>query len=173
MDKKEYKKKYLLENKEKHNEWKRGYYQRNIEKMRERARIQSKKYRRKYPELISKKQKENKEASRLWRIEHFKNKPEAFKKAKLSAFKSRTKIIISFEDYNKMFEKQNNLCAICGEKETRNEILSLDHCHKLNRVRGLLCSSCNNGLGFFKDNPERLLKAIKYLKVNYDSLPIK
>jgi hypothetical protein len=30
-------------------------------------------------------------------------------------------------------------------------------------VRGLLCSSCNHGLGLFKDSPKLLTKAIKYL----------
>lgn len=173
MDRKEYHKKYLLDNKEKHNKWKREYYQRNIEKMRERGRIQAKKYRKKYPQKISLAQKARKESQRLWRIEHFKNKPEAFKKAKLSAFKSRTKIKISFEEYERMFIKQNNRCAICGGIEARNKILSLDHCHRTNKVRGLLCSSCNNGIGFFRDNVELLSKAIKYLKANHDSPSIK
>lgn len=42
--------------------------------------------------------------------------------------------------------------------------LYIDHCHKTNQVRGLLCFSCNSALGHFKDNVESLKKAIKYLK---------
>lgn len=165
VDKKEYKKRYLIENKEKHNKWKREYYQRNIEKMRERARIGAKKYREKYPEKVKQSQKNRKEELRIWRIEYWKKNPDALKKSKLSSFKSLTKIEISFEEYKTLFEKQRNLCAICGEKESRNSLLSLDHCHKTNKVRGLLCSSCNTALGFFKDNPKLLRKAIKYLTI--------
>lgn len=53
-------------------------------------------------------------------------------------------------------------CQICY-----NELqLAVDHCHESGKVRGLLCSNCNNGLGRFKDNLEYLKNAIKYLKEN-------
>lgn len=51
-------------------------------------------------------------------------------------------------------------CMICGIDEN----LVLDHCHKTNMVRGLLCSKCNVGLGFFEENPAFLTEAINYLK---------
>lgn len=53
-------------------------------------------------------------------------------------------------------------CTICGTAQTKR--LSADHCHKSGKFRGLLCPNCNVGLGFFKDDPVRLLAAIKYLK---------
>lgn len=37
-------------------------------------------------------------------------------------------------------------------------------CHVSMRVRGVLCDSCNKGLGFFRDDPARLRAAIRYLK---------
>jgi hypothetical protein len=40
----------------------------------------------------------------------------------------------------------------------------VDHCHKTGEFRGILCTNCNNGLGRFKDSPELLSKAAKYLK---------
>ncbi len=40
----------------------------------------------------------------------------------------------------------------------------VDHCHKTGKIRGLLCASCNGGLGLFKDNPQALANAILYLK---------
>lgn len=52
------------------------------------------------------------------------------------------------------------ICPICGEWA---EKFHIDHCHKTNKFRGLLCSNCNSGLGLFKDNIERLQKAIEYL----------
>lgn len=50
-------------------------------------------------------------------------------------------------------------CTICGVKEN----LVVDHCHKTNKIRGLLCNHCNRGLGHFKDDPELLEFAKIYL----------
>jgi len=77
---------------------------------------------------------------------------------------------INKHEYNELIKKCNNRCTICKQKETNTDSktnkkysLSVDHCHKTGNVRGLLCSSCNNGLGFFKDNIELLNNAINYL----------
>ena len=70
---------------------------------------------------------------------------------------------ITPEIYQKMIEKSEGKCAIC-EKET--DKFHIDHCHKTNKVRGLLCCSCNLALGLFKDDLEILKKAIKYLYGN-------
>ena len=56
-------------------------------------------------------------------------------------------------------------CEICFTKPTKRA-LSLDHDHKLNIARGYLCSNCNTAIGLFKDRPELLLSAIKYLNRN-------
>lgn len=71
-------------------------------------------------------------------------------------------------DYQKMVEDQNNLCAICGKAETkikRHQVcrLSLDHDHETGAIRGLLCDSCNRGLGFFGDSTTNLWRAFNYL----------
>ena len=50
-------------------------------------------------------------------------------------------------------------CFICK----RTENLNVDHCHKTNEIRGVLCTRCNLGIGYFKDDPMLLKKAIKYL----------
>lgn len=76
---------------------------------------------------------------------------------------------ITIEQYNEMLEDQNNRCGICGNEETSKikgitKSLSVDHCHTNGNVRQLLCSSCNYGLGNFKDSVEILEKAILYIK---------
>ncbi len=55
-------------------------------------------------------------------------------------------------------------CVICGDSTE----LVVDHCHSTNKVRGMLCGSCNLGLGKFKDDPELLEFARIYLLANSD-----
>ena len=75
---------------------------------------------------------------------------------------------LEWGDYLELQKTQNNSCAICGihESEQIKFALSVDHCHDTGKVRGLLCNNCNNGLGRFKDKPELLESAIRYLKNN-------
>lgn len=77
---------------------------------------------------------------------------------------------ITLADYNSIKESQNGVCAICELPETskhqsgKTRDLAVDHCHTTGKIRGLLCTRCNNGIGNFKDNTEFLQKAINYLK---------
>lgn len=76
----------------------------------------------------------------------------------------KKKYNISLEDYYKILDEQNNVCAICKKyNENSKHMLAVDHCHKTGKVRGLLCSHCNTGLGQFKDDTELLQLAINYL----------
>lgn len=63
----------------------------------------------------------------------------------------------------RMLRKQRGRCAICDNKINR-KTLRIDHCHRRNKRRALLCNSCNVGLGQFRDNIEYLQSAIKYLE---------
>lgn len=65
--------------------------------------------------------------------------------------------------YHRMLVEQDGVCKICGNTCSSNRSLAVDHCHKSGAVRGLLCRSCNVGLGHFKDDPKLLLLAAKYL----------
>ncbi len=71
-------------------------------------------------------------------------------------------------EYEGLLKSQNYRCAICSSDDpgTRVNRFSIDHCHKIGKVRGLLCNSCNNGLGRFKDNVGILARAIGYLEAN-------
>jgi hypothetical protein len=66
---------------------------------------------------------------------------------------------ISQEVYEEMVVVQGSRCLICK----REVELVIDHDHGSGVVRGLLCRRCNAGLGYFKDNPVLLQRAIRYL----------
>lgn len=71
---------------------------------------------------------------------------------------------LSFQEYKTLYAEQNGKCAICRKAERELKAsLHIDHCHESGKVRGLLCSSCNQGLGYFKDNIELLQDAMNYL----------
>lgn len=76
---------------------------------------------------------------------------------------------ITLAEYNAMVIYQNGLCLICKRAETAVtangtiQRLSIDHCHKTGKIRGLLCMACNHGLGNFRDDTQRMLAAIQYL----------
>lgn len=74
------------------------------------------------------------------------------------------KFDISPEEYHNKLIEQNNVCDICNEKCNQKEMLSLDHNHKTNQIRGLLCSACNMALGGFGDSKKMLSSAINYLE---------
>ena len=63
-------------------------------------------------------------------------------------------------------EFQEHKCAICGDDLKTRPVKHThsDHCHETKQPRGVLCTQCNTGLGLFKDDTERLEKAIAYLK---------
>lgn len=76
----------------------------------------------------------------------------------------RAGLAVTKLDYEIMMAYQNNNCAICGSDSTYFGIaMAVDHCHTTGKIRGLLCTNCNIGLGNFKDSPELLSKAIWYL----------
>lgn len=73
---------------------------------------------------------------------------------------------ITLKQYYEMYDAQNGRCAICGSKDTGNDIFkyfNVDHNHKTEKVRDLLCSKCNTAIGSLQDNPMIVFKAAKYL----------
>ena len=79
---------------------------------------------------------------------------------------------LTLEQYSEMLAKQDDACAICGDKETgRNQhgpiALSVDHDHGTGQVRGLLCRRCNMLLGAARDNCAILDRAANYIVNHY------
>ena len=71
---------------------------------------------------------------------------------------------ITLEELDKLRIIQDNKCAICKRDLIPGKSTHLDHDHKTNKNRGLLCTSCNLGIGGLGDSSEIVLSAYKYLK---------
>ena len=82
----------------------------------------------------------------------------------------KSKYGIGVEEYNLMEVSQFHKCAICKgtQNNKRTNYFDVDHNHKTGKVRGLLCTNCNQGIGKFQDNKELLLYAYNYLKDSED-----
>ncbi len=122
----------------------------------------NKAYRRRNPELIRK-------INKAWKTKNMGRVKELDWKAHLKRTYG-----LSVEDYSRLLSSQGGHCAICGnDSPGRGKAhFSVDHdsshcdgkrgCPEC--VRGLLCVSCNAGLGCFRDNLGSLEAALSYLK---------
>ncbi len=77
-------------------------------------------------------------------------------------YRLRGKYGITLEQYDALLAAQSGRCAICMVPFSDTQPY-VDHDHATGEIRGLLCNSCNNGLGRFKDDPSRLRNAAAYL----------
>lgn len=99
---------------------------------------------------------------------YHKNKPQEQERNR--RFKLKSLYDMTLEEYAAIYDAQGGVCAVCAlPSDSKNMAVDHDHnccpnkesCGKC--IRGLLCQSCNNGLGRFRDNPETLRKAADYL----------
>lgn len=142
----------------------RHYYKNNQDKIKN---INKKSYTRRYfenPDLIMKRRTEI--------LKKYNGKEETkfnkacwymYNKTKCRASFIKRKYGITLDDYKTMLNAQGDVCKICGQPNSEKKPLFIDHDHKTGCVRGILCATCNAGLGCFKDNPELFQKAISYL----------
>lgn len=103
---------------------------------------------------------------RLRSLERLKelNKNPDYKKMKSAKNKFR-RYKLTEEDTLKLLENQGFKCAICEEKlDMIGRKTHIDHDHITGKIRGVLCSKCNLGLGYFKDSIEFLKSAVVYLQ---------
>ena len=80
---------------------------------------------------------------------------------------------IGLNEYNNLLDNQNGKCAICGTTEPGGrksgrggavDVFYVDHDHKTEKVRGLLCNVCNRTMGYVGENSGVLEEMIKYLQ---------
>jgi hypothetical protein len=92
-------------------------------------------------------------------------------KAKIRNRRLKEDYGISPKDYQQMFLQQNGKCDICKISiDSLSMNLSVDHCHRTGRIRGLLCHHCNFGMGNFKDSLILLESAKQYLLKHSDPI---
>jgi hypothetical protein len=107
--------------------------------------------------------------NRWWRADNREKLLAAIRRSNL-----KQKFGITVEQYDAMYAAQNGLCALCRQPETtfhwRGKIqrLALDHCHKTNTNRGLLCAHCNHALERIENDPDWGVKARAYIE-KYES----
>ena len=69
-----------------------------------------------------------------------------------------------------LLNSQGCKCVICKTAlDASGGGTHTDHCHTTGKVRGLLCTNCNRGLGHFQENKEFLMAAINYLQAHTDN----
>jgi hypothetical protein len=79
---------------------------------------------------------------------------------------------LTLDQYHAIAERQDFVCAICGEQpdcqaaNTSNDGFVIDHCHSTGKVRGLVCSNCNVGIGMLKDSAVVAASASRYLSLH-------
>ena len=102
--------------------------------------------------------------SRSGQKREYYKKDKAIRKKKRIPRKSelKRKYNLTLEEYDVMVTAQHGVCAICGNSSFQD--LGVDHNHKTRKVRGLLCTVCNTGIGFFHENITVLENAISYLR---------
>ena len=98
----------------------------------------------------------------LKKARYWKN-PEKYRKASLD-YTLKSSYGLNREEYNVLFEKQKGACAICGRVAPGRNRLAVDHDHATRRVRGLLCTNCNTGIGKLGDTCAGLHRALNYLQ---------
>lgn len=75
-----------------------------------------------------------------------------------------SKYNFNMKKYQILLKKQKYKCAICKiHRKKIDKRFSLDHNHKNNKIRGLLCNNCNRGIGLLGDSIKILKSAIQYL----------
>ena len=97
-----------------------------------------------------------------WRLENM-DKVRVYRAKDKWTLKKRTsRLGMTVDEFWNMYESQEGKCAICLQ-DIAAENSAIDHNHDSGKIRGILCKSCNRGIGLLKDEAQVLNRAYKYL----------
>ena len=72
---------------------------------------------------------------------------------------------LSLDEYQALLDAQGGVCAVCkNPPRGKRKFLAVDHDHDTGKIRGLLCITCNVGLGALRDSADLLRAALSYLE---------
>ena len=93
------------------------------------------------------------------------------KRERSGRYKLKWQFGITMEDLIVMLKDQDHGCAICHDKivatgpgRGSRDLACVDHDHRTDAVRGLLCNRCNTAIGLFKDDPSIVQNATEFLR---------
>lgn len=155
-----YKKRALLHrslNKESCNARRREYYKANSEKLKMKAREVRSRDRAAYNQAAR--------AKRLLNPQKYRDQARAVRRlnpGRERKYHLKSNYRLTIELFDSMVLSQNNSCAICRTDFDKRKP-HVDHCHNTGVVRGILCTQCNTGIGYFGDNPALMISASEYI----------
>lgn len=96
---------------------------------------------------------------------HNRYQADAYKKnpARWRDYNLRSHYGVTLEEYDAMVVNQKGLCALCRKPPVKGS-LHLDHDHETKKIRALLCTKCNTGIGLFNEDSDLLRRAIEYIE---------
>lgn len=102
-------------------------------------------------------------------LEHRKKTQERNRVAARRRFDKRIEKWMPVSEYYDMLEGQDHRCWICKRlfDTSREGAAKVDHDHETGEIRGLLCGTCNLGIGNFRDSVKLLKQAILYLQKGF------
>ena len=101
------------------------------------------------------------------RVRETDRKRNATPKGRLATRKAHLKssFDMSKAQFDTKWREQGSACAICNIKRKRNQkAFAVDHDHRTDAIRGILCIDCNRALGLAGDDIELLKAAAAYLR---------
>jgi len=106
-------------------------------------------------------------SQKLYNKVYYQNNKKANQEAcwKYAGIKTSTGEDFKFKHFDILYQNQQGCCNICRRHQSElKTALCVDHDHKTNLVRGLLCQACNKGIGLFNDDTNLCARAADYLK---------